>query len=351
MAGPVARPKLSEEELKVLVRRFGLPVEGLDFKELPSYDDLNFRLTLQDGQRFVLKVHNAALPCGTRERLEAQDRLIARLHEAGLPVPKVVSSPEGGSIITLEPQAPGAPPPLARLLTYLEGDIVPTEEPKDAKFLQGVGQTVGQIASALSGFEDPGAHWTWQWDMRRAPEVVRSKLSYIQDDARRELATRLADEYAEVLDEKTIKELPQSVQHADLNDTNLLFREGEVVGILDFGDSMSSCRVFEPAIAAGYYSLGQADPLTVLCEVLRGYLRTAPSPLSETELRAYFQAARGRVLLSVVSSAEYCSHEPDNEYLAHTAEPGWAVLAHLSAVSEGKAMACLKEVALSASSP
>lgn len=54
------------------------------------------------------------------------------------------------------------------------------------------------------------------------------------------------------------------------------------VGVLDFGDSIYSCRIFEPGISAGYFCLGQvrslraprcaeADPISVLEEVLRGF--------------------------------------------------------------------------------
>merc|ERR1712032_1456045 len=55
-------------------------------------------------------------------------------------------------------------------------------------------------------------------------------------------------------------------------------------GILDFGDSIYSCTVFEPAVAAGYYSLGQEDPMLVLCSVLQGYTRAAPGKLSRQRI-------------------------------------------------------------------
>merc|ERR1712083_522671 len=115
----------------------------------------------------------------------------------------------------------------------------------------------------------------------------------------------------------------------------------EVAGIIDFGDSIYSCSIFDPAIAAGYYSLGQEDPMLVFREVLRGYARLAPRVVSENEVKAFFHAARGRVLLSAAMSAEGCSLEPDNEYLAHTAEPGWAVLEKLKVVNTDDAIASL----------
>eukprot|EP00933_Yihiella_yeosuensis_P034699 TRINITY_DN28173_c0_g1_i1.p1 TRINITY_DN28173_c0_g1~~TRINITY_DN28173_c0_g1_i1.p1 ORF type:complete len:349 (+),score=62.15 TRINITY_DN28173_c0_g1_i1:71-1117(+) len=345
MTGVEGRPKLSEEDVPKLLERFGLATSGAEWKELPAFEDYNLRITTKDGKRYVLKAHNALLPSGTPERLAAQDRLITRLHEKGLPVPSVVTATCGKSILELEPAAPGQPVPHARLLTYVEGDVVPNEVPKDNKFLQGVGVVVGKVANALEGFEDPGAHWTWDWDMKNVTKVVRRKLSFISNEDRRRLATRLADEYAEAMSETKVGALPHAVIHADLNDTNLLYNGDEVCGIIDFGDSIYSCRAFEPAIAAGYYSLGQADPMMVFKEVLRGYLRTVATPFSSDELLAYFHAARGRILLSVSFGAENMSLEPDNEYLAHTSEPGWAVLSQLADVSDKDVLVQLEEVA------
>ncbi|CAK0888675.1 unnamed protein product [Prorocentrum cordatum] len=91
------------------------------------------------------------------------------------------------------------------------------------------------------------------------------------------------------------------------------------------------------------YSLGQEDPMQVLCSVLRGYVSVAPVELSRQELEVFFQAARGRVLLSVAFAAENMALEPDNEYLAHTSEPGWAVLQKLGNVDAAVALSALSD--------
>merc|ERR1712113_891723 len=112
----------------------------------------------------------------------------------------------------------------------------------------------------------------------------------------------MAMQYKEALHPEFLASLPHSVIHSDLNDTNLLFNSSgtEVLGVIDFGDSIYSCTIFDPAIAAGYYSLGQEDPMLVFQEVLRGYVRVAPKLVSVDEVTAFFHAARGRVLLSAV---------------------------------------------------
>lgn len=326
--------------------RFGLPSESLKIKDLPSYDDLNFHVTTAEGKGYVLKVHNSTLPSGTQDRLKGQNKMIERLRKSDLPVPEIIRTPDGEEVLPIKAKVEGAPEPNMRILSYLQGEIVENNTPKSVEFLRKVGALVGKVARALHGFEEPNLKWTWEWDMKTVAETVVAKLPFIGNEGRRGLATKLAAEYAEFV--KRTSGLPHSVIHSDLNDTNLLWSSqegGDIVGILDFGDAIHSCSAFDPAIAAGYYCLGQPNPLVVLTEVLAGYLETAPHGMSDEEVRCYFHGARGRVLLSVSCSAEKQHLEPDNEYLAHTAEPGWAVLEALTRIGTEPALEALLSVA------
>lgn len=150
--------------------------------------------------------------------------------------------------------------------------------------------------------------------------VCNEKLPYISCPERASLARHFIASYGEALPSEVMDALPHSIIHSDINDTNLLFEGGRIAGVLDFGDSIRSCTVFDVGIAAAYYSLAQEDPLRVFGEVLRGYLRSAS--LTEPELAAFFHVAYGRVLLSACFSAQSCAAEPDNEYLAHTGDDG-----------------------------
>lgn len=344
------RPEIALCEVQNWAAKFGLcgkagEEEGLaSVKELPAYDDLNFHIKAHDGREFVLKAHNGFLEAGSLARCEAQNRIISRLKSQGLPVPSVVETPDGKSILSMaEPGASAANQKAhVRVLSYLQGQIVPNETKKSAAFLVTVGALVGRVTRALAGFEDQDAKWDWDWHMKNVPSACSSRVSYVADPARRALADRLISLYRAALNAETMAKLPHSVIHADLNDTNLLFECEVAVGVLDFGDSIYSCTVFELGIAAGYYSLGQKDPLWVFCEVLRGYLQEAD--LSEDELAVLYHVAYGRVLLSVCMSAQSCAAEPDNEYLAHTSEPGWAVLNKLSNVTAEQALDRFRDV-------
>ena len=55
-----------------------------------------------------------------------------------------------------------------------------------------------------------------------------------------------------------------------------------MAGLLDFGDMHHGLLVAEPAIAAAYALLGEADPLAAMAAVVSGY--HAALPLEEAEI-------------------------------------------------------------------
>lgn len=341
---------LSADEVSKWAEKFGLCTSeegrGLALvKELPSYDDLNFHIKTHDGSEYVLKAHNGFIESGTDVRLLAQNRFIDKLHASGLPVPSVIATRDGVTMLHMGEigAAEANQKAHVRVLTYLKGDIVPNKVPKSADFLHSVGELCGRLTCALERFEDDAMKWDWEWNMKNVASVCTAQLKYVLDKERRAIAEKFIASYAKALNADVIAKLPHSVIHSDLNDTNLLFRDSSVVGVLDFGDSIYSCTIFELGIAAGYYSLDQQDPLWVFGEVLRGYL--TQRQLSDLERSVFYHAAYGRVLLSVCMSAKSCAAEPDNEYLAHTSEPGWKVLQTLSSVTPDDALKHFQSIA------
>ena len=61
------------------------------------------------------------------------------------------------------------------------------------------------------------------------------------------------------------------VIHNDGNDYNILVNLGEVAGVVDFSDMVSSALVFEIANAAAYCMLDKPEPLRVAADIVTGY--------------------------------------------------------------------------------
>jgi len=58
------------------------------------------------------------------------------------------------------------------------------------------------------------------------------------------------------------------VIHSDANDHNLLVRDGQVTGLIDFGDMVYSALAADPAIAAAYAMLDKSKPLEAASQLL-----------------------------------------------------------------------------------
>ena len=74
-----------------------------------------------------------------------------------------------------------------------------------------------------------------------------------------------------------LRALPRQVVHNDLNDENLLVRDGAIAGVIDFGDAIETVRAAELAIACTYAMLDQEDPVAVAGDVIAGYQSVAPA--------------------------------------------------------------------------
>ena len=68
--------------------------------------------------------------------------------------------------------------------------------------------------------------------------------------------------------------LRRNVIHHDANDNNVIVREDEegqrAVGIIDFGDMVYSCVIFELAVGCAYTILDSDDPIADAASVVSG---------------------------------------------------------------------------------
>ena len=126
------------------------------------------------------------------------------------------------------------------------------------------------------------------------------------------------------------KSLRHSTIHGDCNEQNLLVdpNASVVCGIVDFGDCLQTCRVFELAILVAYCTLlVTADPIGMVAPVIAGYLDVFP--LEQGELDVLYYAVLARLCKSVVTG--YLTHlqDPSNSYVLTTQMAGWATIGTL----------------------
>ena len=317
--GPAHAARIASETFGVLGTATPLPGE---------FDD-NFRLDAADGHAFVLKVMHRERDPGFVAMLADVLRHLAR-EAPGLALPRVVPALDGQPIPRVTDARGEAR--LALLLTWVHGVPLAQARPRTRELHESLGRFLGDLDRALAGFDHPAAHRELKWDLARAG-FFRDALPRIADPSRRALATRFLERFDEVA--PVLSRLRRSAIHGDGNDWNALVNGPRaeahaVVGVIDFGDMHHGLVVAEPAVAAAYAVLGQADALAAATAVVRGYHRAFP--LSEDEIAVLFPLIGARLAVSVANSAQVSAQRPDDPYVTISEAPAWEALERLARV-------------------
>lgn len=365
-------------------RNFGVPlarvVPMFDFpckvdlgktEELPSYDDRNFRVLEEEGEEsqgrsWVVKCFNADFISEDRVRLQVD--AMRSLHDAGVPVPAVLSAKGGEDVMAVytpcdedrraavameegvEVFPNGAPLQkcLVQVIDFVpESVLYPPHAARSPAFLRHLGSICGDVQWGMRGFFEAKpeleqvADFTWDWNCNEIPRSVSSRLHLVGDEAQRERARTLLERVKPVLpvDRRNFEELAKeweaehtgrpgwaqdalrmnpfvrSFIHSDLNDTNILFgvcdleRDAyEHSAVLDFGDACLDFRPFELGVASGYAGMDQPGcPLDTIAQVCRGYVEFVARKCMDPEEGCFSEALFDSFLPPEALKAVYCS--------------------------------------------
>jgi 4-aminobutyrate aminotransferase-like enzyme/Ser/Thr protein kinase RdoA (MazF antagonist) len=307
--------------------RYGLRVEA---HALPGEFDFNFHLIGDDGREFVLKIMHPERPRDLIDlQCQALDHLARRDPSLGLPRVHLTSK---GEFLTIHKDDDGVEH-YVWMLTYIQGGLLAKARPQTPEMLRSLGRILGRIDRALEDFSHPAADRSMKWDLSRAGWIGQH-LSLIESPSRRSMIEKiLAVYHAEVLPH--LEGLRKSVIHNDANDYNVLVAKPgasprEVLSVIDFGDAISACTIFEPAIAAAYALLEKPDPLASAAAVIGGFHEQYP--LRDQELALLFPLICTRLAVSVVNSACAKLDRPHDPYVAISERPAWEALEKLSSI-------------------
>jgi len=304
-------PALTAAEAKaVSLGVFGIVASA---SPLPSERDQNFVLGTAQGDRFVLKIANAA---EDRALLEAQNDALTHVARRTPLCPGVVAARDGARIAAFTTRS--GIRYYTRVLTWLPGVPLGTIDDRSPDLLEDVGRAVAELDGALDGFDHPAIHRDFYWDLAKAVSLVREFAPVVEDAEMRTLVTRLADEVS-ARDSARFARLRRAAVHNDPNDHNILVSDRKVTGILDFGDIVYSYAIADLAIAIAYAVLGKPDPLAAAVSVARGYQRARR--LNDDELASLFGLVVLRLCASVCVGARQQKQRPGDPYLSISQGP------------------------------
>jgi len=334
-AGMTEMDVKAEQELAairaLLIEAYG--IEG-DVSPLPGEHDLNYRVRVQDGGQYLLKLHAP----GDADDLGMQIAVLDHLAQAaaGLPVSRPVLDREGASTVkaTLRGER------TARLLTWLEGDIWAKAASRCPTSVDTLGDLLGRLDRCLEGFGHAGTKRVYAWDIGRA-DMHLPHVDLIDGADKRVAVGAILERFAASVLPK-LEACPRQVIHNDANDYNVLLDEdGRVSGLIDFGDMVETWRVVEIAVASAYALIGTRDPVGTIAALAAAYHRV--NPISETEANLIFDLVRTRYAVSMCMAAKQIRENPENTYLLVSQEDVWRELQRLERENRAIAVARIRD--------
>ena len=333
MSSKHERPRFSGEDAVRLAEEIW-GVTGTA-SELPSYLDRNYLIT-SDDTKHVLKISATAEP---KEVIEYQNHALEHLKKTArnFSSPHVLPTLSGDSFANVEDDI--QQPHFVRLFSFLPGRMLAEINPHTYDFLHDVGEFLGHLSKCLEGFDHPATHRDFYWDLKNAPRTVSQYRHLIENDEKRKIVDYMYKMFdVQVLPK--IRELRKSVVHNDANDYNILVNttwpeNKRDFSIIDFGDMVYTCTVFELVIAVAYAILDKPDPVTAAAKVIAGYHQVFP--LTEDEIQLLFPMICMRLTNTVCTAAHHISVDPENEYIRISEAPAWNTLSKLRMIHPNRA--------------
>ncbi len=294
---------------------------------MEGYDSMNYRVTSTQGQ-FVLKAYQQNQRI--IEVIKAENEVLKDLEDNSNRYPKVIANSATESL-TFDNAHPDQ---CFRLLTYVTGTFWGDIEQPSATLLRSYGRFLGQIDHQLSKLNPVAIRakrMVWDLDHFLLNEPL---IEFIDCPHERKLVDYFFLQYKEhVLSQLPI--LRKSLIHNDANDWNVLTKDGEVSGIIDFGDMVYSSLINELAVGLAYVLMDIDDPIGSAVHVIQAYHLIIPLKESELDLIYYLIAAR--LCTSVCNSAKTKREKPDSDYITISERPAWDLLGRWISISPYRA--------------
>ena len=225
----------SEATIQNLVKEhYGLNVTVIS---LNGYDELNFLLSNDKNQKYILKISNESHPFPF---LEAQIKIIQHLSKSAVSdcFQHFCINKQGDELTKIVLHSKTF---YLRILNFLEGVFWVEKETKTNELYYNLGSFMGNMDHALQDFSHLAMHRKYTWDISRASETT-ANLKHILDHEKRRIADYFLLQFdIEVLPQ--IGQLRHAYIHNDANDYNILVQDNRISGLIDFGDMVYTALI------------------------------------------------------------------------------------------------------------
>lgn len=145
---------------KIISAHFNI---GGSIKPLPGDEDENFKIESTQGNTYILKIADSKVSFEHLDFLNAVS-IHLNIHNISVKTPLVIPAQNGALIIEIELEGIKR---YVRLISWIDGRIWATINPKTKNLREQLGQKAGEITKQLLNFEHPAALRTCDWDFSR----------------------------------------------------------------------------------------------------------------------------------------------------------------------------------------
>jgi Ser/Thr protein kinase RdoA (MazF antagonist) len=305
---------------------------------LATEKDDTFRLR-GDSARYLVKV---SPPDEARAVVEFQTAAMRFLESASpeLPVQRVRLTVDGRDHVLIE--AGDGTARVLRVFDFVDGAVWAQVNP-DGEQLAKVGQMLGRVDVALEAFAHPADRRGLVWDIRHFHELTEL-VEHTPDAVHRRLADRVFELFEATIVPR-LDDLETQVIHGDYSPYNVVVDEQSVdyvTGVIDFGDTMRSAVIFDPAVAmANLLGRTPEQPWREACGFVAGY--ESARPIRDRELPLLPAAALARLTLRALITNWRAERVPERrDYLLAHAKDDWVNVERALAVPLADVVAQLR---------
>ncbi|MFJ8470221.1 phosphotransferase [Streptomyces swartbergensis] len=306
---------------------------------LATEKDDTFRLSTHSGD-YLVKVS----PPDEAEAVVALQTAAMRHLESTaphLPVQRVKLTADGDDNVTI--RLNDGRTRVLRVFDFVEGQILAEANP-DAEGLSKAGEMLGLIDVALRPFRHPADGRGLAWDIRHFHQLTEL-VEPTPSREHRQLAERVFKLFGENVVPR-LSDLDTQVIHGDFSPYNIVVdpkSDHFITGVIDFGDTMRSAVIFDPAVPmANLLGRTPDQPWRDACAFAAGYQRERP--IQESELPLLPVAALARLTLRALITNWRAERAPERrEYLLDHAKDDWINVERALTVSLDEVVAHLRE--------
>lgn len=219
-----------------------------------------------------------------------------------------------------------------RVFDFVEGPVLARTNPTAEQLAQ-VGEMLGRVDVALKAFEHPADRRGLVWDLRHFHQLT-GLVEHTPNTEHRQLAQEVFRLFDRAIAPR-LNDLETQVIHGDYSPYNVVVdpqSDDFVTGVIDFGDTMRSAVIFDPAVSLANL-LGRAPdhPWRDACAFVTGYERA--HPIKDWELPLLPIAALARLTLRALITNWRAERVPERrDYLLGHAKDDWLNVGRAMAV-------------------